>query len=183
MFIIGNQTNSMSLDDFEMSLLSHRPVWKHPVGCLEACCDCQKCFLTLVPHLSLIIQVLPDHVDSILHCRTENLIQMIVAAANTSWCEGHSCAIGLLATIKNQKKLSVVKFYCQLYPSGCSIVIKVSSHIMGIRNTIYIRFLLADPYLTDCLVTVWQTGNYSIHNWGMVISTIDVTIGISHRLF
>jgi hypothetical protein len=68
-------TRSTVLDDFKVSLLPDNFLLKLPFKLLEACFHSWKASWIRVPHLTIIIQFLPNIVDPIFCSTLENVIQ------------------------------------------------------------------------------------------------------------
>lgn len=99
LLIIGTETESMVSDDFKVLLLSENPASKLAFKLLEACfCSLEACW-SWEPHLSSIMQFLPNIIGHILSWRWEDVILRKVDVGTTHRRLGSRCAVTLLATI------------------------------------------------------------------------------------
>ena len=162
LLVISKETKSTVSDDFKLSWLSDNHLLKLPFELLEACFRSREASWIWMPHLSIIIQFLPDIVVHILRWRQEDVIERMVATATKHRPLGTSCAISWLATMNDTKKHWVVQFHRRLYPSGSSSVIEDWGNMTGVRTTICIRLLLAASMLSDSRAWASQTGGCSI---------------------
>jgi len=148
-----------------VATLSADHYFKLPFELLEVFFRYQEAWPIWESHLIIIIWLLPNIVDYILHWMWEDVIQRTIAAATMNRILDTRCTVGLLAIMNNTRNIWVIQFQRHLYPSSSSSVIEDWGNIPGARTAVSSSLLLAAQQLSDIPAGMLQIGNCSIPDW------------------